>query len=224
MSSSEKIKVPVDQAYDSEPWWYDGRGFLILTFAYRSTLPRQIRLFGHNMGSHHLEAAIGSGTLFELILKWRKWKGLAEPSIVGFDYAPRMLEGARRRFQGDSKIQLVQADAAHLIFEDDQFDTLNIANAIHCLPEVYQSFMEFHRVLKPGGTLAGNCLLYPRGSGFMDRLSTWINNWGIKKGILNRPYTALEIKKLLAQTGFEIVSESVTGNCFDFVARKARKL
>jgi ubiquinone/menaquinone biosynthesis C-methylase UbiE len=222
MSSSEKIKVPVDEAYDSEPWWYDGRGFLILTFAYRSTLPKQIRLFGRNMGQHHLEAAIGSGTLFDLILKWRKWKGLGEPSIVGFDYAPKMIEGARRRFKGDDHIKLVQADAAHLLFEDNQFDTLNIANAIHCLPEISESLAEFHRVLKPGGTLAGNCLLYPLGSGILDRISTWINNWGMKKGILNRPYTALEIKKLLAQAGFVLIYESVTGNCFDFIAEKPK--
>ncbi len=224
MSLPEKIKIAVDEAYNSEPWWYDGRGFLILTFAYRSTLPRQIRLFASNMGAHHLEAAIGSGTLFDMILKWRRWKKLAEPKIVGFDYAPRMLEGARRRFGHDWNIHLVQADAAHLPFENGQFDTVNIANAFHCLPEIEKSLAEFCRVLKPGGTLAGNCLLYPPGRGPLDRLANWINEWGAKKGILNRPYTALEVRKHLAQAGFSLVYESISGNCLDFIAKKTEPI
>ena len=80
-------KISINQAYSSEPWYYDARGFLILTFAYRSTLPSQIRLFAQNVGAHHLEVTIGSETLFDLVLKWRKWKGLPEAQIVGFDCA-----------------------------------------------------------------------------------------------------------------------------------------
>ena len=213
-------KIPIDEAYNYEPWWYDFRGFLILTFAYRSTLLAQIRFFAQNIKQNHLEVAIGSGTLFELILKWRKWKGLLESQIVGFDYADQMLQGARRRFLKYKNIELVKVDAAKLPFSSERFDSVNIANALHCLPEVLPSLKEIRRVLKTDGLFAGNCLLTPKSSGFFSELARRINSWGMRKGILHKSYESDEIRKLLAESGFTLVSEKITGNCFDFVAKK----
>jgi ubiquinone/menaquinone biosynthesis C-methylase UbiE len=210
----------IDRAYSSEPWWYDVRGFLILTFAYRSTLPAQVRFFSKNIGAYHLEAAIGTGTLFGIILRWRKWTRLPESKITGFDYAERMLNGAKKRFANNQSLTLLQADAANLKFENDTFDTVNIANAVHCLPEPKAALHEIFRVLKPGGTLAGNCLLYPRGSGLLSRLALWIDQWGIKKGLLHKPYSKDEITSLLCESKFEVSYSKVTGNCLDFVVRK----
>ncbi len=79
--SLEKIA----KAYSSTAWWYDLRGFLILSLAYRSTLPAQVRFFSQNFGTKHLEAAIGTGTLFEYVLKWRKFKKAAPSDVTGFD-------------------------------------------------------------------------------------------------------------------------------------------
>ncbi len=217
----EQSKIEkVDIAYSSEPWWYDIRGFLILTFSYRSTLPAQIHLFGTGIGPKHLEAAIGTGTLFDLILKWRKWKKLPTIDVLGFDYAERMLAGARKRFAKEKQIKLLRADAAHLDLTNNSFDTVNIANAIHCLPEVESSLSEMYRVLKPGGLLLGNCLLEPKANSFWDRLSRKINNWGMKKGILYRPYMEDEIIELLLKVGFEIKFRQVSGNCFNFIMQK----
>lgn len=217
--SQEKLEK-IDEAYSSDPWWYDLRGFLILTFAYRTTLPAQIRLFATHMGDKHLEAAIGTGTLFEMILKWRKWKKSPTIQIVGFDYAERMLAGARKRFKKEKNLGLLRADAAALPLPNDYFDTASIANAVHCLPDVLGSFKEMARVLKPSGTLTGNCLLEPKGHGFLDEISRRINVWGTKKGILIRPYQASEVIQLLNSAGLEIVEQEVTGNCLNFVARK----
>ena len=33
-----KTRDEIAEAYSSEPWWYDIRGFFILTFAYNSTI------------------------------------------------------------------------------------------------------------------------------------------------------------------------------------------
>ena len=74
MTKSTKSRDEIAEAYKSEPWWYDLRGFFILTFAYNSTLGAQLRFFGPNYGAEHLEVACGTGTLLELILRWRKWK------------------------------------------------------------------------------------------------------------------------------------------------------
>lgn len=210
----------IDKAYSSEPWWYDLRGFLILTFSYRSTLPEQIRLFSSNMGQRHLEVALGTGTLLEMILRWRKWTKQPNSEITGFDYAERMLAGARKRFKKEPQVKLVRADAAHLEFASDFFDTANIANAIHCLPEVDKSLQEIFRVLKSGGTLAGNCLLEPDGDSLLNRVARRINTWGIKKGILVRPYQVHEISALLLAAGFKVVSLEISGNCLNFKVQK----
>lgn len=212
--------IPVDLAYASEPWWYDARGFLILTFAYRSTLLAQLRLFSQNISDEHLEVAIGSGTLLNLCLLWRRIHHQTWRHIVGFDYSSQMLSGAKKRFKNDKRIQLFKEDAANLPWEDCSFDSANIANSLHSFPELEKSLGEIYRVLKPGATLAGNCLLYPGRGWFFDRLATWINQWGIRKGILHRPYYKQEIQERLVGAGFRIHQEMVRGNCYDFIAKK----
>lgn len=217
---STKSREEIAQAYSSEPWWYDIRGFMILTFAYNSTIGTQLRFFGPNFGDQHLEVACGTGTLLEMVLRWRKWKKLPQVNIVGVDYAESMLAGARHRFSGKPNIELQHADAAELPFPDDFFDTANIANSIHCFPNVDGALLDIFRTLKPKGTLAANVLLYPRGFWPFKGIAERINNWGIKKGILYTPYQQEDIRKRIIDAGFEIASEKISGNCYNILARK----
>jgi ubiquinone/menaquinone biosynthesis C-methylase UbiE len=211
----------IAQAYDSPPWWYDVRGFFILTFAYRSSLGYQIRFFGSNMGARHLEVAIGSGSLTDIILRWRRWKGMPAPAMAGIDYALPMLAGAVRRFRNNPKVDLHHADVAALPFSDGEFDTANVANAVHCFPDVDAALKDIYRVLKPGGRLAVNVLLYPvAGPEFLRRLAERINAWGMKKGILTTPYTREDIRRRLEAAGFAIEEELVAGNTYNATARK----
>jgi ubiquinone/menaquinone biosynthesis C-methylase UbiE len=215
-----KSRDDIAAAYDSPPWWYDLRGFLILTFAYNSTLTRQLRLFAPNFGPEHLEVACGTGTLLELVLRWRKWKKLPQVHVVGIDYAESMLAGARQRFAGQANIELRHADAADLPYREASFDTANIANSIHCLPDVDGALRDIFRVLRSGGTLAANVLLYPRGFWPLKQIAGRINRWGMQKGILYTPYHLDEIRRHVVDAGFQIVSESVSGNCYNLVARR----
>lgn len=215
-----KTRDQIAAAYDSPPWWYDLRGFLILTFAYNSTLTHQLRFFAPNFGPGHLEVACGTGTLLDMALRWRKWKRLPEVRVVGVDYAEPMLAGAERRFAGRPNIELRRADAAALPWPDASFDTANLANAIHCLPDVQGALREVFRVLKPGGTFATNALLHPRGIWPFKQVAQRIDEWGMRKGILYTPYHAEEIRRHIADAGFEVVSERVSGNCLDVLARK----
>lgn len=216
----KKTREEIAQAYSSEPWWYDVRGFLILTFAYRSTLWNQLRFFGPNMGANHLEVAIGTGTLFEMILGWRRRKGLPKVKVTGVDYAESMLAGAMHRFGREPDIALEHADVAAMDFPDDFFDTANVANAVHCFPDVAGALRGIHRVLKPGGTLAANVLLYPRGPQPFRGIAQRINDWGIRKGILVTPYEQADIRARFVAAGFEIVREEVSGNCYNLLAAK----
>ncbi|PCJ60955.1 MAG: SAM-dependent methyltransferase [Planctomycetota bacterium] len=215
-----KTRDEIAQAYSSDPWWYDLRGFMILSFSYRETLWSQISFFGSNFGEVHLEAAIGTGTLLDIILKYKKLMRRSIPRIIGFDYAERMLNGARKRFKNNKSVELIRADVAKLPYKENYFDTINIANAIHCFPDVASALKEIHRVLKADGTLALNTLLYPDSKNPLNIISIKINNWGIKKGILFTPYHSDEIKTLLDIIGFRIVYEKRKGNVLNVVAKK----
>jgi ubiquinone/menaquinone biosynthesis C-methylase UbiE len=215
-----KTKEQIAEAYRSEPWWYDLRGFFILVFAYNSSLGAMMRQFGPNYGPDHLEVACGTGTLLEMVLKWRKRRRLPPTRVVGIDYADSMLAGAIHRFAGRADVDFQHADAAALPFASDRFDTANIANSLHCLPNVDAALKDICRVLRPGGTFAANVLLYPRGARPLKDIAQRINDWGARKGILVTPYEKDDIRARLVAAGFEVVREEVSGNCYNVLARK----
>jgi ubiquinone/menaquinone biosynthesis C-methylase UbiE len=215
-----KSRDEIAAAYSSPPWWYDLRGFLILTFAYNSTLGRQLRLFAPNFGERHLEIACGTGTLLELVLKRRLRLSLPPTHVVGIDYAESMLAGAIHRFRAQTSVELELADAGALPFDDESFHTANIANSVHCLPEVDAALAEAYRVLKPGGTVAANVLLYPRTVWPLRSIAGAINRWGVAKGILQTPFERSDVRRRFERAGFQITAEAVFGNCYEICARK----
>ena len=216
----EKSRDEIAEAYKSPAWWYDLRGFFILTFAYNSSLWHQVNLFTPNFGAHHLEVACGTGTLLDIVLRWRRFRRMPSTELVGIDYAESMLAGAHSRFKGDPTIRIQHADAAALPFPDSSFDTANCANAIHCLPDVDAALREIHRVLKPGGTFVTNVLLYPRTPWPFGAIAGRLDRWGMKKGILVTPYEPADILGRMAGAGFQVSFQQISGNCLDVVARK----
>lgn len=215
-----KTRDEIAEAYSSEPWWYDLRGFFILTFAYNSTIGTQLRFFGPNFGAKHLEVACGTGTLLGMILSWRRRKRLPPVEVTGIDYAMSMLAGAKKRFANNPQVKVQHADAAHLPFDPNSFDTANIANSIHCFPAVDGALVDILRVLKPGGTLAANVLLYPRGAAPLRWAAQRINDWGIRKGILYSPFEQGAIRQKFLDAGYEIASDFTAGNTWNVIARK----
>lgn len=219
-SGSGKTREEIARAYKSEPWWYDIRGFFILTLAYNDTLGRQLRFFSPNMGPQHLELACGTGTLLAMFLKWRKRRHLPASVVVGLDYAEAMLQGARHRFRSHYDMRFEHADAAAMPFPNDLFDTINIANAVHSLPNATAAMQEARRVLKPGGQLAANVLLYPRSRGWLRSWAQRINDWGMRKGILYTPYEPDQVRQMMLEAGFDIRHEAIHGNCMYVLCSK----
>jgi ubiquinone/menaquinone biosynthesis C-methylase UbiE len=216
MISDKTIK-----AYSDPTWLYDIRGFFILTFAYRDTLQRQVAFFSRNMRQRHGEFAIGSGTLFSIILHWRKLKRLPLPeTILISDYVPSMLASAQHRFRKNTHIKSEVADLTNLHQADNCFESINIANSLHCIAQIEPALKEVYRVLVPGGTFASNTLLYPQTKSFLDRISIRINNWGIKKGILHTPYTESDLVEKITNAGFLILETARHGNAFYILAKR----
>ncbi len=109
---------------------------------------------------------------------------------------------------------------AAMPFADNTFDTANVANAIHCFPQVDDALCEILRVLKPGSTLAVNALLYASGPRPLRWIADRINAWGIRKGILTTPFQRDEILRRVEAAGFEIVREVTSGNKCNIIACK----
>src|ERR687894_1936582 len=70
------------------------------------------------------------------------------------DVSPGMLEALEANAQRlDIDVETAACDAAELPFEDEAFDLVLGHAVLHHLPSLERAFAEFHRVLRPGGTL-----------------------------------------------------------------------
>jgi SAM-dependent methyltransferase len=117
-------------------------------------------------------------------------------------------------------VELHQGDVTRLRNADNALQSVNIANAFHCFADPEAALREIHRVLAPGGTLAMNVLLHPRGGWPLRRIAERINAWGIRKGILVTPYRRVDLLDKVRAAGFEVQEESVYGNACSLVAVK----
>jgi len=94
-----------------------------------------------------LDLATGTGAVaLELV----RQKGC---SVVGVDQSPEMLAEARLRLApaGD-RVQLVEASAEELPFEDESFDGLTAAYLLRYLSDLPAGLQGLARVLRPGAT------------------------------------------------------------------------
>ena len=92
-----------------------------------------------------LEIATGPGTIAKSVA------GVAK-SMIATDYAENMIVQAKKGEVPDNLIFEV-ADAMDLPYEEDRFDVVLIANALHIVPDPKKVLAEIDRVLKPGGIL-----------------------------------------------------------------------
>lgn len=78
--------------------------------------------------------------------------------VVLTDLAADMLAYARKRAEamdlGDVEVELVEADAEDLAFEDESFDAITCRHGLQFLADVAGTLRRYHRFLKPGGRLA----------------------------------------------------------------------
>jgi ubiquinone/menaquinone biosynthesis C-methylase UbiE len=209
----------VDEAYDSFPFWYDLRGLFILWLTYKSSLRMQFKFFSQfKKDGLHLEVAIGSGTLFGILYFLSSLKNELPHKIIGIDYAPSMLEGAQKKFKNNSQIELLVLDATKLTFAPSSFDSIHLANAIHCIPEYEKALEKIYDVLKPDALFKMNALLPP--SGLFKSLAEKINHWGIEKGILQGPIQKERLILQMQKIGFKNIESFADGNCLYVIATK----
>jgi ubiquinone/menaquinone biosynthesis C-methylase UbiE len=93
-----------------------------------------------------LEVAIGTGLNLPLYP--------ADARLTGIEWSPAMLAIARdRAAQLGREVELRQADAQALPFQDETFDTVVCTLGLCGFPDERAAIAEMHRVLRPQGTL-----------------------------------------------------------------------
>ena len=105
-------------------------------------------------GDRVLDACCGTGDLAVAALK----AGAGE--VVGLDFAPRMLERARRKLPAAT---WVEGDLLTLPFEDGSFEAATVGFGVRNVADLPRALAELARVLGPAGRLGVLEITQPRG-------------------------------------------------------------
>ncbi len=97
-------------------------------------------------GERALDACCGTGDI-ALALAARG------AQVTGVDFSAKMLDKARARGQGESRLDYLEGDAAALPIPSETFDLATIAYGLRNLPDFGAGLAELVRVLRPGGRL-----------------------------------------------------------------------
>jgi len=84
--------------------------------------------------------------------------------VIGLDFAPAMLQIARRRLAASPPghlVQLVEGNALELPFADNTFDCATVAFGLRNLPDIKRGLAEMRRVVRPGGRVVSLELAKP---------------------------------------------------------------
>ena len=151
--SAERIKDVNERYHDVAAADYDSKWGIDFGSTGQAQVREKIRkaLGGWPAEPFGNALEIGAGTgYFSLNLLQA---GIVERSTAT-DISPGMLE----TLEGNAKrlgleVSTVVTDAERLPFEDESFDLVFGHAVLHHIPDLARGFAEFHRVLRPGGTL-----------------------------------------------------------------------
>ena len=139
-------KVNTEKENESKIWDFYAPVYNIFMRQNRSAYEKMYRRIRKMIcGKNVLELAAGTGLIS------RNTASNAE-SYIATDFSDKMLEQASKGDVSDH-LKFMKANAAELPFDDNSFDIVIIANALHIIPEPERVLSEIRRVLKDGGML-----------------------------------------------------------------------
>ena len=148
-------------------------------------------------GKAVLELATGPGMIARHIAP-------SASSVIATDFAPKMIETARKA-KNPENVHFEVADATSLRFEDDSFDVVVIANALHIIPNPEKALAEIRRVLKNGGVLVAPNFIFREG-GKRNLLQKLLSLVGVR---FAHEWMEREYKSFLNANGWTITKDCV---------------
>jgi trans-aconitate 2-methyltransferase len=110
-----------------------------------------LEIFLERWGLKGDEAAVDAGRVTELLLRH-----LPDGTVLAVDASEDMVEAARRRFAGDSRVRVERQDILRLEVEEP-VDVIFSTATFHWIRDHERLFERLARVLKPGGRLVAQC-------------------------------------------------------------------
>lgn len=133
---------PVLREYARLASRYDSRW----SFYVRSSVENTVARLPLRKGQRVLDVGCGTGQLLDVLQK-----RMAPVHLLGVDLSSKMLAVARSRLP--NALPLVTARSEQLPFLDASFDWIVSTSVFHYFREPQVALCEFHRLLKPGGSL-----------------------------------------------------------------------
>lgn len=145
-----------------------------------------------------LELACGTGQItFRMANKSHVWEAT--------DYSENMIKEAAKRNAGENRCDRIffnVQDATNLTYEDEMFDVVVIANALHIMPDPDKALKEIYRVLKRDGIIFAPTFVYEKG---YSKVLIWIME---KAGFKTyHKWQKSEYAKYVGSRGFQVVEE-----------------
>ncbi len=144
-------------------------------------------------GKEVLEIATGPGVIAKQVASEAK-------SMIATDYSDKMLAVARRGIVPEN-LEFEYADAHALKYEDNSFDVVIIANALHVVPNPEKVLSEIKRVLRPYGVLIAPNFVHDNKSGISHVMSKALSLAGVT---FEAKWDAKGYKEFLIENEFEV--------------------
>ncbi len=150
-----------------------------------------------------LELATGTGIIAKNVADSAK-------HITATDFSEKMIEQAEKNIN-ISNLDFSVEDACNLPYENNTYDVVIIANALHIMPNPEKALVEIKRVLKPDGVLIAPTYVWGARS-FKQKLSAiFLKLFGFK---VEHSWERESYLKYLSDNGWNCIGSEVLKACY----------
>ncbi len=182
-------------------------------------------MWGHDAGSLYADiarlATVPDGTAILDVpcgggVAFRGLRPGSDLRYVAADLSPHMLQRAREEAEqrGIEGVELVEADAAALPFDDGSFDLCISYNGLHCFTDPERAVSEMGRVVRAGGEVRGTVVVPGAGR----RQDALLRAYS-RSGVFGAPIRVERLRAWMGAAGLEAVEIELDGAVARFLGR-----